>query len=556
MSADTEARQRLQQREGQGPSCSVVIATYNRIEPLKRLLDDLAHQSVGPEAFEVVVVDDGSAVPVGPHLDKLKLPYRLRWVRQDNAGQAAARQRGVELAEGEVVVITDDDMELNADFLAAHLRRHREGYRVVLGHIKTPEEEASGSLLERFHLNQLKGWVEAVTRGDVEIKGIHVCTGNVSFRREDFLAVGGFDQDLKRSEDRELGVRFEKQGLRFTFAPEAVSSHHTDHDDELVLKRARLYGIYDSRIAKKHPDVLHADPWSFLFLVNPLSRPLLLLTVLSPGAGEQVEKAALRTARLLDAAGVERPALMGATLVYGLEYFRGMREEAGSFPAAARDLTAHLGRRALARPTAVGRFLSSVWGDFNAERKAKAKYFDRDIPGWRLPVDVVQKIGLQLMTSIRVMRLLRDSPIPLGGQIASRLIRHLYAAEIHWDAELAPGVALVHGNGLVISHAARVEEGCILFHNVTLGEGIDPETREVGGPHLEKNVHVGPGASLIGPITVGEGTKIMAGVTLMESVPPFSVVSQGRPEIKARDRRPKGKGLRHPHDDAGPEEME
>lgn len=85
------------------------------------------------------------------------------------------------------------------------------------------------------------------------------------------------------------------------------------------------------------------------------------------------------------------------------------------------------------------------------------------------------------------------------------------------DAELSPGIALVHGNGLVISHAATVKSGCILFHNVTLGEGMDPETRERGAPTLEEGVHVGPGATLLGPITVGAGTKIMAGAVLNRS---------------------------------------
>ena len=59
-----------------------------------------------------------------------------------------------------------------------------------------------------------------------------------------------------------------------------------------------------------------------------------------------------------------------------------------------------------------------------------------------------------------------------------------------------------------------VGEGCILFHNVTLGEGVDPETRETGAPTLGRDVHVGPGATLLGPIHVGDGTKIMAGAVL------------------------------------------
>jgi len=97
---------------------------------------------------------------------------------------------------------------------------------------------------------------------------------------------------------------------------------------------------------------------------------------------------------------------------------------------------------------------------------------------------------------------------------------------------------LVHGFGLAISHAAKVGPACILFHNVTLGMGIDPKTRESGAPTLEANVHVGPGATLIGPITVGAGSKIMAGVTLTHSVPPGSVVAAPEPEVRRRAEAP------------------
>src|SRR5690606_15886780 len=107
-------------------------------------------------------------------------------------------------------------------------------------------------------------------------------------------------------------------------------------------------------------------------------------------------------------------------------------------------------------------------------------------------------------------------------------------AEIHWDADIAPGISIVHGNGLVISKAAKVGPGCILFHQVTLGEGIDPETRAVGAPHLVADVHVGPGAKLLGPITVGAGSKIMAGVVLTRSVPPGSLVQAPVPLVTQR----------------------
>lgn len=519
------------------PALSVVIATYNRLPSLRTTLQDLARQTLPANQFEVVVIDDGSDAAVAPHLEDLSLPYHLVVERQANAGQAAARQRGVTRARGDIIVIVDDDMRLPPDFLSAHQRAHDEGARVGLGHIAAPDDDGRLKVFERFHIRQLARFVETMRAG-AQPRGVHLCTGNVSFRREDFLAVGGFDTSLLRSEDRELGIRLEKRGGKLVFVDDARSLHHTDHDDpEVWLKRAYLYGVYDHRIAKKHEDVEMADPWRFFFLVSPLSRPLLLGVVAVPAIGEPLSRAGLFAAEQLDRIGREREALAGATLVYGLQYFRGLRDDAGSFSAALRDLVTYLDKRA-ASPQAspLLSFVRAVRKDFGSVQRYRAKYHDEPLSLRALPSAAVKKIGFQMLSCVRVMHLFRDLEAPLLPMVVSRAIRHLYAAEIHWDARIAPGVSIVHGNGIVISHAARIEEGCILFHNVTLGEGIHPDTREVGAPHLEEDVHVGPGATLLGPITIGRGSKIMAGAVVTRSIPPYSLVTVPAPDVRERSR--------------------
>jgi serine acetyltransferase/glycosyltransferase involved in cell wall biosynthesis len=526
---------------------SVVVATFNRLPRLLELLADLAEQTVPAEQFEVVVVDDGSATPVGPRLAQLRLPYRLVQSVQQNAGPAAARHRGVLLAEGDIVVFVDDDMRVAQNFLAAHLNAHEAGKRVVQGYIAPPPDVAALPLFERFHAYQIERVADAVQRRLEPMHGIYLCTGNLSVRREDYLAAGGFDATLRNSEDRELGVRLEKRGLEPALSVEARSDHHSDHDSlDQWLARSFNYGVYDLRIARKHPDVDTADPWRFWFMVSPLSRPFLATALLAPRVAEPISRVVIETALGADRVGLERLALAGTTLCYGIAYFRGVRTEAGSLRAAARGFAHHLRqrRRALreeARRLHRGRLvveLPRFWHDLRADYVAlighRAKYNRDKLTLRQLPQDLVRKIGVQMMATVRVMDLLRDTRMELGAQVVSRLIRHLYGAEIHWDASFAPGVTIIHGSGLVVSHAARIAEGCILFHNVTLGEGIDADTRRVGAPTLERNVHVGPGAILLGPIIVGEGSKIMAGAVLTRSVPPFSLVKPADISIMPR----------------------
>lgn len=328
------------------PRVSVVIATYNRGDALRLLLEDLAKQTYDATLTQVVIIDDGSRVSAEPLVKGFTAPYELIFQRQQNAGAAVARHLGVTLATGEIVIITDDDMRIGPDFIEAHIKAHKAGATVVLGHIAAAPGLGKMPVFERFHAHQLKRFVDGVSSGRIAVRGVHVCTGNLSFRREDYLRVGGFDRTLGRSEDRELGVRFEKTGAKLAFCAEAKVVHQSDHADlDVWLKRAFHYGVFDHRIADKHPEVENADPWRFFFLVSPVSRPLMLLSVVAPGVAKHVTKLTMRAAMKSDALGIEKAAVWGTTLAYGLEYFRGMRTDTGSIRSAAKDLRRYLGKR-------------------------------------------------------------------------------------------------------------------------------------------------------------------------------------------------------------------
>lgn len=187
------------------------------------------------------------------------------------------------------------------------------------------------------------------------------------------------------------------------------------------------------------------------------------------------------------------------------------------------------------RQGAFRQFGAAVRADHAAVLRGDAKYSAREGGGsGSLFIDAFKRIGFQMMIVYRIMRLFRAIHLTPLAMITSRMIRHIYSAEIHWDADLAPGVSLVHGTALVLSREARVGSGCILFQSVTLGISIDPVTRIVGGPTLEENVHVGPGASVLGPITIGRDTKIMANAVVMATVPAYSLVEVPAVTVRTR----------------------
>lgn len=87
------------------------------------------------------------------------------------------------------------------------------------------------------------------------------------------------------------------------------------------------------------------DPWSYFFLVNPLTRPFLVATTIAPGAAQRITRGAVAASLWLDDRGLESVALRGMTFVYGMEYFRGMRESAGSLGSSARTFGSYVRRR-------------------------------------------------------------------------------------------------------------------------------------------------------------------------------------------------------------------
>jgi len=309
---------------------TVVIPTWNRPAPLRRLVAQLDAQTLPARDFEVIVVDDGSTPVAAVALADLRLRLTVRIVRQENAGAAAARHAGALAARADLLVMLDDDMQVGPDFLEHHLAAHGRGDRVVvLGRIHTTPGRTA--LFERWHAHLLDRKAEGILSGELRLRGSLLFTGNVSMRREDYLAAGGFDVTLGQSEDIELGMRLEKQGVPFRFCESASSVHDGGHRSVAQWReRARCYGVYDLRIGRKHPELRDASPWRLLFDLHPLTRAAIRVALLWPAMGRFLAAAAIALALLLDRAGFEGAAITAVSVGYSLEYFRGVRAGAGS----------------------------------------------------------------------------------------------------------------------------------------------------------------------------------------------------------------------------------
>lgn len=89
---------------------SVVIATFNRKQLLARTLPTLLNQDLPPEAYELVVVDDGSTDGTAQLIRTFQPRCKMQILNQSNSGQAIACNKGFLAATGELVLLLDDDI--------------------------------------------------------------------------------------------------------------------------------------------------------------------------------------------------------------------------------------------------------------------------------------------------------------------------------------------------------------------------------------------------------------------------------------------------------------
>ncbi len=318
---------------------AVIIATYNRPGAISGMLADLAVQkTVSGECatFEVIVINDGGKVEVEREVVPA-LPFRTRVVTRPNGGPAKARHSGILQTEAPIVIVVDDDMRVTPDFVASHLAAHRAGAQVVYGMIAT-EPASDEPLFTRFHNQHIERWLDAGRRGE-QPKGELLCTGNVSFRRDEYLAMGGFDQSLVRLEDRDLGIRFEQKGLVFAFALDAVSTHRSDHTDVDVWRaRSRVYGTSDLAIAQKYPQRADLSPWAFLSDLPLVVHPLLVSSACLPITSGVMGAISYALARIAERLGRRSIGIKLAGLTYGIDYYAGVGRGWGSWRVALAEL--------------------------------------------------------------------------------------------------------------------------------------------------------------------------------------------------------------------------
>jgi serine O-acetyltransferase len=147
--------------------------------------------------------------------------------------------------------------------------------------------------------------------------------------------------------------------------------------------------------------------------------------------------------------------------------------------------------------------------------------------------------GVQALLSHRVAHALHDAGVPVAPRALANATRVLTGVEIHPAARIGRSLFIDHGAGVVIGETAEIGDEVTLYQGVTLGgTGFQRGKRH---PTVGDDVVIGSGAKLLGPIKVGDRSKIGANSVVIHDVPDNSTVvgNPGHP-VKVDGKRPTG----------------
>lgn len=254
-------------------STSIIIPTYNKRSRLIVTLESIKRLKLS-NRLEVIIVNDGSDDDTQDILDKFHgemihtEKIRVKILKIENSGRSVARNRGIEVANGELIIFSDDDLILDNMFVLWHEEMHR-NYKNAVIHGKinslpylkffispmSPElvdgGQAIGLLknkvikLNMFQNGVLEKYLKEnarVSKFEKDIKDLFDCTnvtesifrwigftgGNVSVQKHFLNEVGQFDPCMGKEwgcEDIELGYRLFQYGLNFYYCENAINYH-------------------------------------------------------------------------------------------------------------------------------------------------------------------------------------------------------------------------------------------------------------------------------------------------------------------------------------------
>jgi len=233
---------------------SIVIPARNAEATIEYTLEALVSQSIPRSFYEIIVVDDGSDDQTA---DRSRA-YADTVIQQSHAGPAAARNRGVDASDGEIIVFTDSDCIPQENWLERLTEPFSDPDVVaVKGAYKTSQR----GIVPRFAQIEFEERYTKLRRYD---RIDFVDTYSAAVLRSAFIEIGGFDPRFPKAdnEDVDFSYKLAARGYLMKFIPEAIVHHRHPRSIGTYLRTKFKRAYWRAMVYRRHPAKLLADSYT------------------------------------------------------------------------------------------------------------------------------------------------------------------------------------------------------------------------------------------------------------------------------------------------------
>ena len=195
-------------------NASVIIPTHNRKNILFKTLKALNNQTYSADNFEIIIINDGSTDGTEEMINNFDSNPNILYKYIEQSGPAGARNRGIEICNGNIVIFIDDDIIVNSEFIDSHVETQQKQEKII----------AHGPVIHTNNLDNPKKADKKIT----DFSSAFFATGNASIKKKYLIEAGLFNEAFDKYgwEDLEMGKRLKKLDLKKVDIPEAKGYHY------------------------------------------------------------------------------------------------------------------------------------------------------------------------------------------------------------------------------------------------------------------------------------------------------------------------------------------
>lgn len=272
---------------------SIVVSSYNRENKVRQTINSIFKNDLNNfKAVELIVIDDGSPLPVEkilPSPEEVPSPISMRFIKQENSGIGATRNRGFREAKSPLVFFLDDDIILQSDTIKKMYEATQEHPgAVIFGNypfISHHSESLHQFARKLFNYDDIKTEkeferVDAITSGLLCVNKEKL--GNPqNFYRDDMT--------IPAAEEHEVIARFNKMGIPIYHAKHIVTTHNHRLELKWLTQQQFKYGMATAEAFIKSPEILQMQKFASLQRsLEPKGSKKIIKSFLASGFGKKL----------------------------------------------------------------------------------------------------------------------------------------------------------------------------------------------------------------------------------------------------------------------------